>query len=211
MLENATVGGVLSVAGKGVVPNQIGGRVVGTVDVVVVEHDRRVVALKGQVVGAAGAARLLSGDGLSLLLGGGLLLGGDNDDRRLLLGGGLRLRLRLRLDIGRLGGGSLLGSRLRLGSDAHGLLDLSGGLRSRLRGLLKEDNGRGSRLLGRGGIALGDSDGDILIDPLGGEGTLHETLLERSADGAGRGQDGASADKEHRRLHGDRYRSTRRK
>lgn len=206
MLENATVGGVLSIAGKGLVPDQIGSRVVGAVDVVVVEHDGLVVALKGQVVGTAGAARLLSGDGLSLLLGGGLLLGGDNDNRRLLLHG-----LGLGLDIGRLGGGSLLGSRLLLGSAAHRLLNLGGGLRSRLRGLLKEDNGGGRRLLGLGGIALSDGDGDILIDPLSGEDTLLETLLERSADGAGRGQDGASADKEHRRLHGDRYRSTRRK
>lgn len=227
MLENATFGDGLGVASQSLVPDQVGGRVVGTVDIVVVEDDRLVVKIKGEIVGAVGAARLSRGR-LGLLLGGG--------GSRLGLGLGLllhrlRLGLGLGLDVGRLGSGRLLGggddnsrlllhwlglgldigglgSGLRLRSTAHRLLGIGGRLRSRLL-RRKEDGGGGRRLLGD--IALGNSDSDILINPLGHEGTLHEALLERSADGAGRGHNGASADKEQRRLHGDRYRSTRRK
>lgn len=108
MGEDTAVGGVGSVLGQGLVPLQVGGRVVGTVDVVLVEHGALVVGT---------GLRLGLGLGLRLRLRFGL-------GRRL----GLWLRLGLRLRLGLLGLDGSLDDRGRLGGSGSrsGRLDEDG-------------------------------------------------------------------------------------
>jgi hypothetical protein len=229
VLEDTTVGSVLGVAGELIVPLKSGGRVVRAVDVVVGKHDGVVGTLERKARGVdasfnsdlglgTGGGRLddlldgslslldnwrrglvnrrgsgrLHNDLLSILillnnLGGRLRVDPDSDDFRL-----SRLFLDDRL-------GSLLldndRSRSRSGLLLDDLDNFLGDLGS-LGGLI--DSCGVSSLLGLS--TLSDDDGDNLVDPFG----LHGTLLESVSDGAGRGQNGASADHKQRCLHDDR-------
>ena len=219
VLENATVGGVLGVTGKLVVPLKSRGGVVGTVDVVVSKHDLVVGTLEIKVRRFDASLNSDLGFELGLSLGGSRLdnlldggLGLLNNGFRSLVdgrgGGGLDNNDLLLLDLlnllGRLGVGpdgndNRLGSLLGLdGSGLRGHLDNLG-----LLSLLSDLGGLGGLVDGSSGLGLGvlgDDDGDNLVDPLG----LHGTLLESVSNGAGRSQDGASADHKQRCLHSDR-------
>lgn len=231
MLKDTAIGSVLGVAGELIVPLKSRGRVVGAVDVVVGKHDGVVGTIERKVRGVDASfnsnLRLGSGGGrLDDLLDGSLGL--LDDGLRGLVdgsGSGRLLDNLLGVLLDHLRGGRRvdpdsddLGLRRLLLDDRLGsfLLDHD---RSRSRLLLDDldsvlgdlgslggfvDCGGVRSLLGLG--TLSDDDGDNLVDPFG----LHGTLVKNVSNGAGRSQDGASADHEQRCLHDDRLRGTRR-
>ena len=159
------------VAGKGVGPDEVRGRVVAAVDVVVVKHGALVVAAGG---------RLLHG-GWSLL-GRGLLGRGLNDR----LGNEFPERGCLR-DEGK-------GSRL-LGNEGHRRRRLCGGRARRWLGRGGSDLG-GRSGLGRGGRRLGLG-GHSVGDPFDGDRSLPNNLALLE-DGDGNGHEGAGDGEENR-------------
>jgi hypothetical protein len=160
-----TLGGRLGgVAGKGAGPNEVRGRVVAAVDVVVVEHGARVVAAGRRLLHGG---RSLLGRGLNDGLGnelperrylrdegrGGRLLGNDGRRRYRLRGSGGGARRRLDRGGGDLGGRSGLGSgRRRLGLGGHSVGDPFDGDRSLPNNLalLEDGNGNGHKSAGDG-------------------------------------------------------------